>query len=327
MKGYILSAVLAAFIFGTGVSANVAVTSEKSDPQIAKALLQSKASSERAINRAARNLDFEAFKAKTYKEPFEGGGYIVDGDVFIPDEDQLRVFYLRGIVAETTGPQLKLIIARKYNGFDDIWNRAQRKELTYCVSKTFGQNYAKVIEAMAQAAEAWERVADVDFKHLQDMDENCGKTTKDVVFDVRPVNVQGAYLARAFFPSYGRGDRNVLIDASAISLPIESPNGTTLSGILRHELGHTLGARHEHTRPESGSCFEDQAWTPVTNYDAFSVMHYPQCNGRGDWTLRLTKLDKNGIACVYGPASGFDVDLSICRPESLFPPSTLRQAY
>ena len=92
------------------------------------------------------------------------------------------------------------------------------------------------------------------------------------------------------------------------------PNGTlSLQGILRHELGHTLGFRHEHTRPDSGTCFEDNNWRPLTSYDAFSVMHYPQCNGQGDWSLTLTNIDQNGSACLYGSAQGFTIDSSICQ--------------
>ena len=73
----------------------------------------------------------------------------------------------------------------------------------------------------------------------------------------------------------------------------------TMTGILRHELGHTLGFRHEHTRPEAGTCFEDNNWRALTTYDSASVMHYPQCNGTGDWTLTLTTRDAQGAASVY----------------------------
>jgi hypothetical protein len=102
----------------------------------------------------------------------------------------------------------------------------------------------------------------------------------------------------------------VLIDDSAFRL---DPGGALqLVGIMRHELGHTLGWRHEHTRPEAGACFEDNDWRPLTGYDRFSVMHYPQCNGGGDWSLMLTHMDRNGAACAYGAAPGFAVDPEIC---------------
>jgi hypothetical protein len=129
---------------------------------------------------------------------------------------------------------------------------------------------------------------------------------------VRPVNV-GDYLARAFFPDEPRAARNVLIDESSFQLA-PPPEKLQLAGILRHELGHTLGFRHEHTRPESGTCFEDSNWRPLTSYDAFSVMHYPQCNGLGDWSLVLTPRDMAATACLYGPAAGFTVDPTLVAP-------------
>ena len=69
--------------------------------------------------------------------------------------------------------------------------------------------------------------------------------------------------------------------------------------MLRHELGHTIGFRHEHTRPESGTCFEDNNWRPLTGYDSKSVMHYPQCNGTQDGDLSLTATERAGANSVY----------------------------
>jgi hypothetical protein len=162
---------------------------------------------------------------------------------------------------------------------------------------------------MSAATQAWEDVADIDFVHAPSQDASCTATNSQVVFDVRPVS--GAqYLARAFFPDDARGDRNVLINDSSFGL--DPADNLSLVGILRHELGHTLGFRHEHTRPEAGTCFEDENWRPLTSYDEFSVMHYPQCNGGGDWTLTLTAFDQSGAACLYGPAPGFEIDGNIC---------------
>ena len=75
-----------------------------------------------------------------------------------------------------------------------------------------------------------------------------------------------------------------------------------VSPVLLHlgpELGHTLGFRHEHTRPEAGTCFEDNNWRPLTPYDSASIMHYPQCNGSSS-DLEFQASDAAGLRALYG---------------------------
>ncbi|MCB2089372.1 MAG: matrixin family metalloprotease [Sphingomonadaceae bacterium] len=253
---------------------------------------------------------FEAFMASAYKEDFEGGGYIVNGDVFLPDEAALRAFYENEFVPMTTASP-KFTLDVDLNGADNIWDEQQKRAITYCISTSFGRDYARVRDAMEAATAAWEEVADLDFQHVAAQDSACNGANAAVTFDVRPVRGQ-RYLARAFFPNYARASRNVMINDSGMDYPNTGP-GLTLTGILRHELGHTIGARHEHIRPEAGVCQETGDSRPITNYDAYSVMHYPQCNGLGDWTLTLTRLDRIGAACIYGAAAGTNPDLSLCR--------------
>ena len=79
-------------------------------------------------------------------------------------------------------------------------------------------------------------------------------------------------------------------------------------GVLRHELGHVLGFRHEHIRPEGPE--QAEAWTLGTmsaealgEYDSQSVMHYPIA-GLGSRDLNITPLDKAGLKVLYTrPAS------------------------
>jgi hypothetical protein len=269
-------------------------------------------------------LTFEDFKETVYKEPFAGGKYIVNGDTAIVDDKRLKEFF----DTEVKPPAPTLLILNMVSGMDTVWNQDQKRKLTYCVSDGFGPRRAKVLQDIESATGAWEQVAAVDFVHDAGQDANCTEANTAVVFDVRPVNVNQEYLARAFFPNEPRTARNVLIDESALTLPQDEV--LQLAGVLRHELGHTLGFRHEHTRPESGTCFEDRNWRPLSTYDAFSVMHYPQCNGQGDWSLKLTDKDKSGAACVYGPAAGFAFDVTKlpaeaqakCRPAQPGGPST-----
>ena len=275
--------------------------------------------SARAQRRQWADRTFEEFERSVYKEPFPGGKYIVNGDVAIADRKQLQEFFETSIKRDPPETAPGRLIVHLAGGQDAVWNSTQKKQLTYCVSTAFGTRHATVAMAMQNAVGAWSEVADVAFVYVATQDGSCTATNHNVVFDVRPVNVNGQYLARAFFPNEPRPARNVLIDESAFEL---TPGGNlTLVGILRHELGHTLGWRHEHTRPESGTCFEDNDWRPLTAYDRFSVMHYPQCNGGGDWSLTLTSLDKDGSACLYGAAPGFPLNPANCVSPPPAPPT------
>lgn len=268
-------------------------------------------------------LSFEDFKASVYKEPWEGGKYIVNGDTTIVDDKHLEEFYtalnlmaappVLGPGEIAPEPQTSLVVHQR-GGVDAVWDSVQKGSLTYCVSDNFGADKDDVIAEMAAATGVWEAVAAVDFNYDATQDADCDAFNSNVVFDVRRVNVNGQYLARAFFPGESRVSTNVLIDESSFELDPSPPAKLNLGGILRHELGHALGFRHEHTRPNSGRCFEDSNWKPLTDYDPFSVMHYPQCNGLGDWSLTLTAKDENGAACLYSAAEGFEIDTSELDP-------------
>lgn len=240
--------------------------------------------------------NFTEFRACTYREP-QTGIWIVDGDVPVVSEAQLRAFY-DALVGNTRSgnPVAELIVNRTPSGADDRWADNKRCGIRYCVSKaSAGSNYNGVVSAMAAAADAWANNMGVRMVHAADQDNNCTSANAAVDFDVQVTSGQ-PYYARAFFPSQGRATRNVMINTSSFS---PTPP-LTLEGVLRHELGHALGFRHEHTRPEAGTCFEDNSWRPLTPYDSASVMHYPQCKGTAGWALVLSAKDIQGGQALYG---------------------------
>ncbi|GHG98734.1 M57 family metalloprotease [Comamonas sp. JC664] len=239
-----------------------------------------------------QGMSWEEFLSLVYQEP-ETGIFIADGDTTFATEKHLREFYENNV-------RNGQLIVHRVGGQDAKWSDTRKLNLTYCVSTTFGSNYNRVVQAMASATAAWESAGNVKFVHVTAQDTNCTASNNNVLFDVRPINVNGQYIARAFFPGDARANSNVLFDNSAFG-----PMGVwTLEGVTRHELGHVLGFRHEHTRPEARTCFEDNNWRALTAYDGASVMHYPHCNGTQSGDLVLTARDVEGIQALYGTPNG-----------------------
>ncbi|HYG70309.1 MAG TPA: M57 family metalloprotease [Anaeromyxobacteraceae bacterium] len=245
-------------------------------------------------------LTWEEFRDAAYQEP-DTGVWITNGDELAETEALLREAYDRYAAERAEPLDAKFarasdapLIVNTVSGRDDVWPQSVALNITYCVDqKSFGSRYAAVVSAMNAAAADWESAASVNFVHASQYDANCTSRT-NVVFNVRQVtSVQ--YLARAFFPSTSRRSRELLIASSAFG----NIQPWTLTGVLRHELGHSIGFRHEHTRPEAGTCYENDSWRALTAYDSDSVMHYPQCNGTNDGDLVLTSLDRSGAAALY----------------------------
>jgi hypothetical protein len=234
---------------------------------------------------------FQEFSASTFQDT--DGQFIVNGDEPAGSTGDLRQFYDSMVSTPKHVPEDGLIINTR-NGVDDRWSAAQALNLTYCVSTAFGSNHAGIVNAMAGGTALWEGASSkVNFVYVSSQDGSCNTRNKTVVFSVEPVN-STQYIARAFFPSTPKRSRNILVDDS-----IFTSGSWTPSNILGHELGHTLGFRHEHTRPEAGTCFEDNNWRPLTPYDSVSIMHYPQCNG-GSANLSFSSYDAIGVRAVYG---------------------------
>lgn len=235
---------------------------------------------------------YEEWKALVPRDP-ASGKYILDWDIAIRGEDHL---YKRW-QSEQSGQGLSIATAA---GADIKWNDTQKLNLTYCISNAFGAtNKPLVVAAMKGASDdGWEKFGNVNFIYVPEQDATCTATNTNVVFDVTPVNSNGAYLAAAFFPNEPRNDRNVFIDGSAFT------SNYTLQNILTHELGHTLGFIHEHyIRPgQTANCSGNQPNRNLEGYDQASTMHYPQCGAPGN-TLALSVKDKTGIALVYGEST------------------------
>ena len=270
---------------------------------------------------------FDLLKRRLQKVVVDGETfYVAEGDTLL-DEDQLFVYaqqreaFEKQKQAEKTANNAGLGMARLIGvtttGERGLMGMVQGGKivrwapgfkLSYCVLKpTFlsDEHYEKAKTSMAAATTAWEAACGVAFEHKADLDESPTVTPKGVLFTVRFLDASGTFIASAFFPNDPPGRRRVLIDPSFFSPKLQFDT----IGVLRHELGHVLGFRHEHIRtgaPPDCPDEETKDTIDLTQYDPRSVMHY-FCGDLGSKTLEITELDKEGAQKVYGlPLESFE---------------------
>lgn len=171
--------------------------------------------------------------------------------------------------------------------------------LTYAVLRqTFPSTdqYDTVVGNMRAATRAWEDTCGVKFNHEQQLDDSASTRPDGVLFPVRGFDSGGRFIAAAFFPNGPSFRRRVLIDPSYFTTSFDPV------GVLRHELGHVLGFRHEHIRSGAPATCPDEDRSDtidLTAYDPQSTMHY-FCGGVGSRELAITDVDKQGSRTVYG---------------------------
>jgi hypothetical protein len=239
----------------------------------------------------ASPADLDAYLAVL---PRVGDYYLTEGDLLRTRDEIAENF--EGLRATPTRASSKELTVNRTGDRDDIWPRG-RRALTYSIDRRSFASRAEsnqVLTDMKNAAAAWVR----DCK-------GCGLTftfredptpsTSEVTFVVRAFDLPGDYVATAPFPSWGRDRRYVNVDS--IYFQIEQPFSGR--GVMRHELGHVLGYRHEHLHGVPGCAEEDGQWRRVIDYSSTSVLHY-LCGGGGSSTLDLDASDKAGHQKLYG---------------------------
>jgi len=246
--------------------------------------------------------------------------WVAEGDQLL-DEDQLELYVDQLNLKEqqkkltsdaaalgesaVTGARSELIGITGPHGKLVRWKEG--KTLTYCVLKnTFGneEEYLLARRSMDKATKAWQDTCGIEFRHVVAEDTSPSTHVDGVVFTVRKIDAQGRFIASAFFPNDPPARRRVFLDPSFFADDLSFDR----VGVLRHELGHVLGFRHEHISADAPAACPDEDLTdtkPLTGYDPKSVMHY-FCGHVGSLELLISTADTTGAQRLYGlPLSSY----------------------
>jgi hypothetical protein len=241
---------------------------------------------------------WEEFRASVPRD--ERGAYVVERDIPLFSEADLRAYYDAAVEEATRerdgiGVVREPLIVGQVNGQDDVWLYPYELTLYYCVdAASFSSaQVSALMPAWLSATDSWSRRIAVKFV------PSCS----DVLFKftIRRGTV-GNYEALSFYPHDNPDNRILQVYDTAFTT---TAYGEDLDGILRHEIGHILGFRHEHNRIYfkdnlPSSCGgDDFPYRALTDYDEDSVMHYPQCRHSQAGGYRQTELDYAGAVALY----------------------------
>jgi len=216
--------------------------------------------------------------------------YVWEGDMLLNAEEIRAMIYSKKAGTQPARGAEELLLQVRSDGLPGYWKWGARA-LTYsvdCATFATPTQCGTTRRLFAAAAKDWVKACDA-----------CGIGFREVTVPGAPVTFrvrfepdQYAYLAIAFFANDAPFKRTVSVTPGFFTTSFNQ------TGILRHEIGHILGYRHEHNRALTGCYFEDDRWVALTDYDHKSVMHY-FCGGGGTRALTLSSSDIAGHRELY----------------------------
>ncbi len=223
--------------------------------------------------------------------------FIIEGDLLLNEYEYMQYKIYKSLDKDTSELEPKLVGEIRDNKVVKWENGHILKYSVMRKSFRTNKEYEIVRDNIKKATNEWEQTCNIKFYH-DDSKDNTNSTipSGDLTFVVLGFDSRSKFIASAFFPYYSINRRRILIDPSYFTTSFDKV------GVLRHELGHVLGFRHEHIRSNAPLVCQGESTTgtiDLTKYDPKSVMHY-FCGGMGNIKLEITEVDKLGSQSIYG---------------------------
>ena len=231
--------------------------------------------------------------------------YVWEGDLLLDRENVRASLYAAKQKATPARNSSELLVQVRDDDLPGHWPRPDRA-LTYAVDCTglAADQCTALTSAMTAATADWVKACARCGLSFRRVEAPPGSKPGEIAtggapagpasprFIVRYQPDEWGYVALAFFANDPTYKRYLSVTPGYFITSFDR------TGVLRHEIGHVLGYRHEHNRAASGCLFEDSKWRPLTAYDPKSVMHY-FCGGGGTKLMQLTATDIAGHQQLY----------------------------
>jgi hypothetical protein len=163
----------------------------------------------------------------------EDGGYIVEGDIFIPAEDLKR----------NLGGQLLRVGSTEQYRTTNLVTGLPRTIRVRLTTKIKAATYGPVLDEMVRRFNA--QNLQIRFVRV------APSQTAEITFD----NANGSYLASAGFPTASGNPHNLVrVNTRAIGSGTSATFINYAATIFAHEVGHCIGFRHTDYMDRSYSC-------------------------------------------------------------------------